>query len=164
MGPKEQLCLFSPIGSTAMSNHYVMAGVHTTKHSGGASQPPSSLNKEDDGGGRVKKKRKKKDKRERGLGGEEVVGRDSTKPKKRKQDKEAMMVTLRKNKDSKEGKERREPRIKGKDGRKGSGAELKNVGGKEVGAAVRPIKVPGKRGRKPKVLPPVSKNEGIVLL
>lgn len=171
VGPKEQLCLFSPISSTAMSNHYVMAGAHTTKHSGGAPRPPSSLNNEDDGGGRVKKKRKKKDKRERDLGGEEVAGKESTKPKKRKQDKEAVVVTLRKNKESKEGRERREPRIKGKDVRKGSGAELKNVvGGKEAGAAVgpkaaqRPIKVPGKRGRKPKVLPPVSTNEGTVLV
>lgn len=173
VGPKDQLRLFTPVGSTASSNRYAMAGAHATKHSGGAPQPPSSLNEEDDGGGRVKKKRKKKDKRERYKGGGEVVGRESSKPKKRKEEKEALVVTLRKSKESKEGKERREPRTKGKEGRKGSGTELKNVaGGKEAGAAVAPrpaqvpVKVPGKRGRKPKVkvLPPVSTNEGTVLM
>lgn len=171
VGPKDQLRLLTPMGSTATSNHYAIAGAHATKHSGGAPRPPSSLNEEDDGGGSVKKKRKKKNKRERDKGGGEVGGRESSKPKKRKEEKETMVVRLRKSKESKEGKERREPRTKGKEGRKGSGTELKNVaGGKEAGAAVAPrtaqvpVKVPGKRGRKPKVLPPVSTNEGTVLM
>lgn len=170
VGPKDQLRLLTPMGSTATSNHYAIAGAHATKHSGGAPRPPSSLNEDDDGGGSVKKKRKKKYKRERDKGGGEVGGRESSKPKKRKEEKETMVIRLRKSKESKEGKERRE-RTKGKEGQKGSGTELKNVAaGKEAGAAVAPrttqvpIKVPGKRGRKPKVLPPVFTNEGTVLM
>ncbi|XP_056259437.1 chromodomain-helicase-DNA-binding protein 6 isoform X2 [Seriola aureovittata] len=166
VGPKDQLRLLTPVGSTATSNHCAAAGAHATKHSEGAPRPPSSLSEEDDGGGggRVKKKRKKKDKREREKGGgEEREERESSKPKKRKDEKEATtVVTLRK------GKERKERRTKGKDGRKEGGADAKNaVGGKASGAAVAPgpaqvpVKVPGKRGRKPKikVLPPVPTNQ-----
>ncbi|XP_070759561.1 chromodomain-helicase-DNA-binding protein 6 [Enoplosus armatus] len=170
VGPKDQLRLLTPVGSTATSNHCVAAGAPAAKHSGGAPRPPSSLSEEDDGGGggRVKKKRKKKDKREREKGGGEGGDRESSKPKKRKEEKEAMVVTLRKSKEPKEGKERKERRTKGKEGRKVSRTELKNVaGGKTAGAAVAPgpaqvpVKVPGKRGRKPKVkvLPPVPTNQ-----
>ncbi|XP_075938173.1 chromodomain-helicase-DNA-binding protein 6 isoform X1 [Anarhichas minor] len=148
VGSKDRLRLLTPVGSTT-SNHSAADGA--AKHS--APRPPSSLSEEDDGGGggRVKKKRKKKDKRER-----EVEERESSKPKKRKEEKEATAVSLRRSKEPKEGKERRS---KGKEARK----ELKNVsGGKPSGAPVAPgplapVKVPGKRGRKPKVkvLPPV---------
>ncbi|KAE8298782.1 Chromodomain-helicase-DNA-binding protein 6 [Larimichthys crocea] len=167
VGPKDQLRLLTPVGSTATSNHCTVAGAHASKHSGGAPRPPSSLSEEDDGGGggRVKKKRKKKDKREREKGGGEGGERESSKPKKRKEEKEATtVVTLRKSKEPKEpkeGRERKERRTKGKEGRK----ELKNVaGGKSAGAPVPaqvPVKVPGKRGRKPKVkvLPPVPTNQ-----
>lgn len=169
VGPKDQLRLLTPVGSTATSNHCTAAGAHATKLSGGAPRPPSSLSEEDDGGGggRVKKKRKKKDKREREKGGGEVEERESSKPKKRRDEKEATVVTLRKSKEPKESKERRERRTKGKEGR--SGGDLKNVaGGKTSGAAVAPgpaqvpVKVPGKRGRKPKikVLPPIPTNQG----
>ncbi|XP_035517364.1 chromodomain-helicase-DNA-binding protein 6 [Morone saxatilis] len=170
VGPKDQLRLLTPVGSTATSNHCAAAGAHASKHSGGAPRPPSSLSEEDDGGGggRVKKKRKKKDKREREKGGGDVGETESSKPKKRKEEKEVTVVTLRKSKEPKEGKERKDRRTKGKEGRKGSGTELKNVaGGKAAGAAVAPgpaqvpVKVPGKRGRKPKVkvLPPVPTNQ-----
>ncbi|XP_027135494.1 chromodomain-helicase-DNA-binding protein 6 isoform X3 [Larimichthys crocea] len=167
VGPKDQLRLLTPVGSTATSNHCTVAGAHASKHSGGAPRPPSSLSEEDDGGGggRVKKKRKKKDKREREKGGGEGGERESSKPKKRKEEKEATtVVTLRKSKEPKEpkeGRERKERRTKGKEGRK----ELKNVaGGKSAVAPVPaqvPVKVPGKRGRKPKVkvLPPVPTNQ-----
>nr|XP_046240987.1 chromodomain-helicase-DNA-binding protein 6 isoform X2 [Scatophagus argus] len=160
VGPKDQLRLLTPVGSTATSNHCAVAGAHAAKHSGGAPRPPSSLSEEDDGGGggegggRVKKKRKKKDKREREKGGGEAGERESSKPKKRKEEKQATTaVTLRKSKEPKESKERKEYRTKGKEGRKGSGAELKNVAGGKVapGPAQVPVKVPGKRGRKPKV-------------
>ncbi|XP_060926010.1 chromodomain-helicase-DNA-binding protein 6 [Limanda limanda] len=165
LGPRDQLRLISPVGSTATSNHCTAAGAHATRHSGGAPRPPSSVSEEDDGGGggRVRKKRKKKDKRqwERGT----VEERDSSKPKKRKDEKQAMVVTLRKSKEPKEGKERRERRSKGKEGRKESGADVKSVpAGKmaavAAGAAQVPVKVPGRRGRKPKVkiLPPVPTN------
>ncbi|KAM9361231.1 chromodomain-helicase-DNA-binding protein 6 [Symphorus nematophorus] len=170
VGPKDQLRLLTPVGSTATSNHCTLAGAHAAKHSGGAPRPPSSLSEEDDGGGggRVKKKRKKKDKREREKGGGEGGERESSKPKKRKEDKEATVVTLRKSKEPKEGKERKERRTKGKEGRKGGGTELKNVAGGKVavatvapGPAQVPVKVPRKRGRKPKVkvLPPVPTNQ-----
>ncbi|XP_076600782.1 chromodomain-helicase-DNA-binding protein 6 isoform X1 [Chaetodon auriga] len=166
VGPKDQLRLLTPVGSTATSNHCGVAGAHAIKHSGGAPRPPSSLSEEDDGGGggRVKKKRKKKDKREREKGGGEVEERESSKPKKRKEEKEATTVTLRKSKEPKEAKERKERRTKGKDGRKDNGTELKTVvRSKRESAQLAPepaqvpVKVPGKRGRKPKVkvLPPV---------
>ncbi|XP_035007174.2 chromodomain-helicase-DNA-binding protein 6 isoform X1 [Hippoglossus stenolepis] len=166
LGPRDQLRLISPVGSTATSNHCTAAGAHATRHSGGAPRPPSSMSEEDDGGGggRVKKKRKKKDKRQWERG--DVEERESSKPKKRKDEKQAMVVTLRKSKEPKEGKERRERRSKGKEGRKESGADLKNVpAGKmaavAAGAVQVPVKVPGRRGRKPKVkiLPPVPTNQ-----
>ncbi|CAK6977756.1 chromodomain-helicase-DNA-binding protein 6 [Scomber scombrus] len=179
VGPKDQLRLLTPVGSTATSNHCTVAGAHAAKHSGGAPRPPSSLSEEDDGGGgggRVKKKRKKKDKRGREKGGGgggvvvEVEERESSKPKKRKEEKEAAttVVTLRKCAEPKEVKERKERRTKGREGRKESVTEIKNVTGrKSAGAAVAPgpaavpVKVPGKRGRKPKVkiLPPVPTNQ-----
>ncbi|XP_063765974.1 chromodomain-helicase-DNA-binding protein 6 isoform X2 [Eleginops maclovinus] len=157
VGPKDQLRLLTPVGSTATSNHCVAAGAHAAKHSGGAPRPPSSLSEEDDGGGggRVKKKRKKKDKREREKGRGEAEERESTKPKKRREERLTTVVTLRKSKEPKEGKERKERRTKGKEGR----TELKTVaGGRTTAVTVAvPVKVPGKRGRKPKVkiLPPV---------
>lgn len=166
VGPNDQLHLLTPVGSTATSNHYTVAGAHATKRSGGALQ----ANEEDDGGGRVKKKRKKKDKREWGREETESEGRDSSKPKKRKDEREPLVVTLRRNKEPKESKGRREPRSRAQEGRKGNETPLKNVpGGREAGAAEvprpapAPVKVPGKRGRKPKVkvLPPVSTNEGM---
>uniref|UniRef100_A0AAQ5YT22 DNA helicase n=1 Tax=Amphiprion ocellaris TaxID=80972 RepID=A0AAQ5YT22_AMPOC len=157
VGPKDQLRLLTPVGSTATSNHCVAAGVHATKH--GVPRPPSSLSEEDDGGGggRVKKKRKKKDKKEWEKAGEGEE-KESSKPKKRKEEK-VPTVTLRKSKEPKEGKERRG---KGKEGRKDSRAELKaKTAGVTSGAAQVPIKVPGKRGRKPKikVLPPLPTNQ-----
>uniref|UniRef100_UPI0037E89DC5 chromodomain-helicase-DNA-binding protein 6 isoform X2 n=1 Tax=Semicossyphus pulcher TaxID=241346 RepID=UPI0037E89DC5 len=174
VGPKDQLRLLTPVGSTATSNHCAASGAHATKRSGGAPRPPSSLSEEDDGGGggggRVKKKRRKKDKRERERGAE-AADRESSKPKKRKEEKEATVVTLRRSKEPKEpkeGKEKRERRTKGKEGRKESRTELKNVtGGRAAGgqvasgAAQVPVKVPGKRGRKPKVkvLPPLPPNQ-----
>ncbi|KAM3622048.1 uncharacterized protein V6R79_019762 [Siganus canaliculatus] len=181
VGTKDQLRLLTPVGSTATSNHCTVATVHaTTKHSGGAPRPPSSLSEEDDGGGggRVKKKRKKKDKRERekggggGGGGGEAAAvaaeRESSKPKKRKEEnQEAPVVSFRRSKEPRESKERKDHRTKRKEGRKGSGAELKNAAGGRgaavaPGPAPAPVKVPGKRGRKPKVkvLPPVPPSEG----
>ncbi|KAK2915525.1 chromodomain-helicase-DNA-binding protein 6 isoform X2 [Channa argus] len=170
VGPKDQLRLLTPVGTTAMSNNCAAAGAHSTKHSGGAPRPPSSLSEEDDGGGggRVRKKRKKKDKREREKGVAEVEERESSKPKKRKEEKQAVVVTLRKSKEPKEGRERKERRTKGKEGKKERGADLKNVAvGKTPGTTVAPglshvpVKVPGKRGRKPKIkiLPPVPTNQ-----
>ncbi|XP_029007835.1 chromodomain-helicase-DNA-binding protein 6 isoform X2 [Betta splendens] len=174
VGTKDQLRLLTPVGSTATSNHCAAAA----KRSGGAPRPPSSLSEEDDGGGggRVKKKRKKKDKRERERGGGGAVEedeRESSRPKKRKEGREALVVTLRKTrepKEVKEAKERKERRTKGRESRKESGADLKNVAaGRAAGPAVAPgppqvpVKVPGKRGRKPKikVLPPVPASQGL---
>ncbi|XP_022060688.2 chromodomain-helicase-DNA-binding protein 6 isoform X1 [Acanthochromis polyacanthus] len=157
VGPKDQLRLLTPVGSTATSNHCAAAGVHTAKH--GAPRPPSSLSEEDDGGGggRVKKKRKKKDRKEWEKVGEGEE-KESSKPKKRKEEKVAT-VTLRK---SKEPKERKERRGKGKEGRKDSRAELKAKTAAVASVAAQvPVKVPGKRGRKPKikVLPPLPTNQ-----
>ncbi|TDH13447.1 hypothetical protein EPR50_G00034810 [Perca flavescens] len=165
LGPKDKLRLLTPVGGTAPPNHCAgAAGAPAAKHSGGAARPPSSLSEEDDGGGggggggRVKKKRKKKDKREREKGGVEAEERESSKPKKRKEEKVAAtttVVTLRK-----EPRERKKGRTKG--------TELKKMAvGKAPGATVAPgpaqlpVKVPGKRGRKPKikVLPPVPPNQ-----
>lgn len=166
VGPNDQLHLLTPVGSTATSNHYTIAGAHATTQSGGAPQP----NEEDDGGGRVKKKRKKKSRREWGREEGESEGRDSSKPKRRKEEREPLVVTLRRNKEPKDSKGRREPRTRVQEARKGNETQLRNVpGAREAGAAElprpapAPVKVPGKRGRKPKVkvLPPASTNEGI---
>lgn len=133
------------------------------------------MSEEDDGGGggRVKKKRKKKDKREWEKAGVECEEKESSKPKKRREEKEPIVVSLRKSKEpkeAKEGKERKERRTKGKEGRTESETVLRNASGvKTPGAAVSPgpaqmpVKVPGKRGRKPKVkvLPPVPSNQGL---
>lgn len=172
-GPKDQLRLLTPVGSTTTSNHCTATVAHTTKHSGGAPRPPSSLSEEDDGGGggRVKKKRKKKDKQE----WERVVveDRESSKPKRRRDEREVTVVTLRKSKEPKQGKEKKDRRSKGKECKKERGAGLKNVAIEKLcvatgpaqtsdGVAQVPIKVPGKRGRKPKVkiLPPLPANQG----
>lgn len=167
VGPNDQLHLLTTGGSTATSNHYTITGAHGTRQPGGAVQP----NEEEDGGGRGKKKRKKKDRREWDIEGDREGRDSSSKPKKRKEEREPLVVTLRRNKESKEGKGRREPRARGQDGRKGNETQLKNVaGGREAGAAEAPpaahtpVKVPGKRGRKPKVkvLPSGPSNEGRV--
>lgn len=176
VGTKDHLRLLTPVGITASSSHYAMAGANTTKHSGEASRLPSPINEDDNGGGRVKKKRKKKGNRERNKQFSKLVGRKMTKPKNRKEEKESLVVKLRKGKEPMVvnepmvGKEGRKPRTKGKEGKNGCGTELKNIAGStEAGAAMAPrpgqgpVKLPGKRGRKPKVLPPVSTNEGTVL-
>ncbi|XP_072237540.1 chromodomain-helicase-DNA-binding protein 6 isoform X2 [Leuresthes tenuis] len=166
VGPKDQLRLLTPVGSTATSNHCTPAA----KHAGGAPRAPSALSEEDDGGGggRVKKKRKKKDKREWEKGAAQVEEKESNKPKKRKEERAATVLTLRRSKEPKEGKERKERRTKGKEGRKECETGLRNVGGGKASGPARapgpaqvPVKVPGKRGRKPKVkvLPPVPANQ-----
>ncbi|XP_061788444.1 chromodomain-helicase-DNA-binding protein 6 isoform X5 [Nerophis lumbriciformis] len=153
VGTKDQLRLLAPVSSTTMSNH-------CAKSAAGAPQLPSSLSEEDDGGGggRVRKKRKKKDKRGQGQCEERI-------PKKQKQEREATLVTLSK---SNIPKGRRECRTKGR-GRSADGpTELKHVakrkalcGHATAGPAVVPVKVPGKRGRKPKIkiLPPLPDNQ-----
>ncbi|XP_034021847.1 chromodomain-helicase-DNA-binding protein 6 [Thalassophryne amazonica] len=160
VGPKDQLRLLTSVGTTATSNHCTVTGAYNAKHAGGGGrpitpQPPSSLSEEDDGGGggRVKKKRKKKDRREREKGGGEGEQRESSKPKKRREEKESLVVTLRQSKEPK----------KSKDRRKESGPEPKHVAG--AAAALVPaevlVKVPAKRGRKPKIkiLPPLPTNQ-----
>ncbi|XP_076003529.1 chromodomain-helicase-DNA-binding protein 6 isoform X3 [Genypterus blacodes] len=171
VGPKDQLRLLTPVGATTISNHCTVAGVYNTKRSGGgggavAPQPSSSLSEEDDGGGgsRVKKKRKKKDKREREIAGGQGEERGSSKPKKRKEEKVAMtvVVTSRKSKEPKKAKERRERRADGRESRKESGAaKVSAVASRQVET---PVKVPAKRGRKPKVkiLPPVPPHQAPV--
>uniref|UniRef100_A0A3Q4HM05 Chromodomain helicase DNA binding protein 6 n=1 Tax=Neolamprologus brichardi TaxID=32507 RepID=A0A3Q4HM05_NEOBR len=134
VGTKDQLRLLTPVGSTVTSNHCTTSGVHAAKHSGGAPRPPSSMSEEDDGGGggRVKKKRKKKDKREWEKAGVECEEKESSKPKKRREEREPIVVSLRKSKEpkeAKEGKERKERRTKGKEGRTESETVLKNVSG-----------------------------------
>ncbi|XP_053723413.1 chromodomain-helicase-DNA-binding protein 6-like isoform X1 [Synchiropus splendidus] len=169
VGPKDQLCLITPVGSSLMSNHCSASGTHTSKHLLGGPRPPSSFSEEDDGGGggRVKKKRKKKDKRECTIGGGEVgTDRESIRPKKRREEdvKEETVVTLRKSKVLKEGRERKERRTKGREDSRETPKEVKNVISRKSAASSLtsgqvqvPIRVPGKRGRKPKVkiLPPV---------
>lgn len=117
----------------------------------------------------MKKKRKKKDKRQWEKVDTEEEEKESSKPKKQKEEKETTVLTLRRSKEPKEGKERKERRTKGKGCRKESTTDLRNVAGGKTpeptvasGAAQVPVKVPGKRGRKPKVkvLSPVIANQG----
>ncbi|XP_024124936.1 chromodomain-helicase-DNA-binding protein 6 isoform X4 [Oryzias melastigma] len=162
VGPKDQLCLLSPVGSSAGSNHCATARVSAAKHSGRAPPPASALSEEDDGGGgaKVKKKRKKKEKEREKAEGE----RTDSKPKKRKEQHEGMVLTLRRSKEVKEHKEQNQRRTKGKDGRRDSGTpqgkgENRKIPRHAVGLGSTPgsVKVPGKRGRKPKIkvlLPP----------
>lgn len=118
----------------------------------------------------MKKKRKKKDKRQWEKVEAEEEEKESSKPKRQKEEKETTVLTLRRSKETKEGKERKERRTKGKGSRKESGADPRNAaGGKtsEPPVASGPVpvlvKIPGKRGRKPKVkvLPPVPANQGL---
>ncbi|KAM4740306.1 LOW QUALITY PROTEIN: chromodomain-helicase-DNA-binding protein 6 [Anableps anableps] len=167
---KDQLRILTPVGSTSTANHCATVGVHAARHSTGAPRSHTSLTEEDEGGGggRVKKKRKKKDKRQWEKVDAEEEEKESSKPKKQKEEKETTVLTLRRSKEPKEGKERKERRTKGKGGRKESGTDSRNVAGGKIselatasGPAQVPVKVPGKRGRKPKVkvLPPVPANQ-----
>ncbi|KAK7915970.1 hypothetical protein WMY93_011731 [Mugilogobius chulae] len=155
VGPKDQLRLLAPVGSSATSNHCTA----TIR----ASNP---LTREDDdgGGGRVKKKRKKKDKRDKSGDLEEEQSRGSSKPKKRKEEKERgpTLVVLSPRK-SKEPKEKKEKKSKNKDVRKDNGTGVRHLNVVGPGVTVAPIKIPGKRGRKPKIkiLPPIPPGQGL---
>ncbi|XP_077385171.1 chromodomain-helicase-DNA-binding protein 6 isoform X2 [Festucalex cinctus] len=147
----QQLRILAPVGG--LSNH---CKAPTLVVAAAAPRPPSSLSEEDDGGGggdRVRKKRKKKDKRERGEGDD---GANVKKPKQAQ-----AVVTVLPNK-------RRERRTKGSgDAVPDTRAELKHGARRKITCAPPtaamplpsevPVKVPGKRGRKPKIkiLPPL---------
>ncbi|XP_049590182.1 chromodomain-helicase-DNA-binding protein 6 isoform X3 [Syngnathus scovelli] len=150
VGSKDQLRLLAPVGS--LSNHCKAPALVVAA----TPRPPSSLSEEDDDGGgavgRVRKKRKKKDKRER------AEGDNRASVKKRKQAREVPVVTVLPNK-------RKESRTKGRgDTTPDDRAELKHDAGRKNASAPTavpvpsevPVKVPGKRGRKPKIkiLPP----------
>ncbi|XP_051932223.1 chromodomain-helicase-DNA-binding protein 6 isoform X3 [Hippocampus zosterae] len=159
VGSKDQLRLLAPVGG--LSNHCKAPALVVAA---AAPRPPSSLSEEDDGGGggggggRVRKKRKKKDKREREEGG------DQASVKKRKHAKEAPVTTLLPNK-------RTERRSKGRvDAAPDAQAELKQATRRKNTCAPNPpmpvpsevpVKVPGKRGRKPKIkiLPPLPPHQ-----
>ncbi|XP_055078132.1 chromodomain-helicase-DNA-binding protein 6 isoform X2 [Periophthalmus magnuspinnatus] len=156
VGSKDQLRLLTPVGSSATSNHCAA----TIR----ASKPLNQEEDDDDngGGGRVKKKRKKKDKRER-IGDVEEEQRGSSKPKKRKEEKErGPTVVVLSPRKAKEPKERKERKSKTKEARKDNGTGVRHVNAVGPGAAVAPIKIPGKRGRKPKIkiLPPIPPGQG----
>ncbi|XP_008406537.1 chromodomain-helicase-DNA-binding protein 6 isoform X3 [Poecilia reticulata] len=169
VGSKDQLRILTPVGSTSTANHCAAVSVH-------AARSHASLNEEDEGGGggRVKKKRKKKDKRQWEKVDAEEEEKESNKPKRQKEEKETTVLTLRRSKEpkegkeGKEGKERKERRTKGKGSRKESGADPRNAAGGKTseppaasGPVPVPVKIPGKRGRKPKVkvVPPVPANQ-----
>ncbi|XP_038153467.1 chromodomain-helicase-DNA-binding protein 6 isoform X3 [Cyprinodon tularosa] len=164
VGSKDQLRILTPVGSSSAANHCAAVGVvHTAKHTAGAPRSHASISEEDEGGGggRVKKKRKKKDKTQWEKVGAEEEEKESSKPKKQKEEREATPVlTLRRSKEPKEGKDRKERRTKGKAGRKDGGTDPRNAVKTPEPSAV-PVKVPGKRGRKPKVkvLPPAATNQ-----
>ncbi|CAL9703990.1 unnamed protein product [Knipowitschia caucasica] len=158
VGPKDQLRLLTPVGSSASSNHRTA----TIK----ASLPLKQVDDDDGGGGRVKKKRKKKDKRDKAADvGDEQKG--GGKPKRRKEEKErgpaVLVLSPRKSKQPKDGKERKERKFKKKDARKDNGAGVIHVNTVGAGVTVAPIKIPGKRGRKPKIkiLPPIPPSQGV---
>lgn len=165
VGSKDQLRILTPVGSSSAANHCAAVGVvHTARHTAGAPRSHASISEEDEGGGggRVKKKRKKKDKTQWEKVGAEEEEKESSKPKKQKEEREATPVlTLRRSKEPKEGKDRKERRTKGKAGRKDGGTDPRNAVKTPEPSAV-PVKVPGKRGRKPKVkvLPPAATNQG----
>ena len=139
LGPKDQLRLLSPVGATVTTNHIAAPAGHAPRHSGRGSD-------EEDGGGgragaRVKKKRKKKEKREK-----EKEERESRKPKKRREEKER----------EKEVETTPPLSRRWKEGRKASQrVELKRAAERKDLSQV-PVKVPAKRGRKPKIkiIPP----------
>ncbi|XP_068171397.1 chromodomain-helicase-DNA-binding protein 6 isoform X2 [Antennarius striatus] len=168
VGPKDQLQLVTPVGGTATSNHCIVVDGHASNNSGRTLRHSSSLSEDDDdeggeGRGKLKKKRKKKDKIEWEKERRDGREKETSTLKKRKKEKE--MVTPRRSKELNQSKEKKGHRTKGKEGKKWSGIEMKSVAwGKAAAGTVvapEPAKVPGKRGRKPKikVLPPLPMNE-----
>ncbi|XP_056157872.1 chromodomain-helicase-DNA-binding protein 6 [Lampris incognitus] len=150
LGPKDQLRLISPVGvAKETTNHCTAAVAQVSKRpEGGERGGASSLSEDDDagGGGRVRKKRKKKDKREKGGGNE----RESTKPKKRRE--ERAPTPTRRGKDSKEPKKAKEQKESRRDGKRAG--EVKPPAAPPPPSAELPVKVPAKRGRKPKAKVP----------
>ncbi|XP_061542774.1 chromodomain-helicase-DNA-binding protein 6 isoform X3 [Phycodurus eques] len=146
---KDQLRLLAPVGG--VSNHCKAPAAAAA-----ALRPLSSLSEEDDGGGggRVRKKRKKKDKRERGEGDDRAVA-----AKKHKQDREALPDKRKESRTKVRGDAALDNRTELKQGarRKSTCAPTATM---PLSTDV-PVKVPGKRGRKPKIkiLPPLPPHQ-----
>ncbi|XP_057701605.1 chromodomain-helicase-DNA-binding protein 6 isoform X1 [Corythoichthys intestinalis] len=155
VGPKEQLRLLAPVGG--LSNH-CKAPALLVAATPPAPRPPSSLSEEDDagGGGRVRKKRKKKEKRE------SLEDDDADAAKKRKPGRGTPIDGAGPNK-----KRRTKARVDADPGARSEiphGARRKNTCTPSVTlplSAEVPVKIPGKRGRKPKIkiLPPLPPHQ-----
>lgn len=144
-----------------------MAGANATKHSGERSRLPFPINEEDSGADRVQEKRKKKGNGERN---KHLSKFSMAKPRKHKEEKRSLVLKPTRSKEMITSTKARNPWTKAKEGKNGCCTVLKKIAvSAAAGGAValRPgqlsVKVPGKRGRKPKVVPPMSSNKGTVL-
>lgn len=144
-----------------------MAGATATKHSGETSQLPFPINEEDSGADRLQEKRKKKGSGERS---KHFSKFSMTKPRKHKEDKRSLVLKPTRSKELMTSTKARNPWTKAKEAKNGCCTVLKNIAVSAAAGgalALRPgqmsVKVPGKRGRKPKVVPPASSNKGTVL-
>lgn len=145
-----------------------MAGANATKHSAETSQLAFPINEEDSGADGVHEKRKKKGNSERN---KHLSKFSMTKPRKHKEEKRSLVLKPTRSKELIQSTKARNPWTKAKEGKNGCCTVLKNIAVSAAAAggaiALRPgqmsVKVPGKRGRKPKVVPPMSPNKGTVL-
>lgn len=144
-----------------------MAGATATKHSGETSQLPFPINEEDGGADRLQEKRKKKGNGERN---KHFSKFSMAKPRKHKEEKRSLGLKPTRSKELITSTKARNPWTKAKEAKNGCCTVLKNIAVSAAAGgaiALRPgpvsVKVPGKRGRKPKVVPPISSNKGRVL-
>lgn len=144
-----------------------MAGANATKHSAETSQLAFPINEEDRSPDGVHEKRKKKGNSERN---KHFSKFSMTKPGKHKEEKRSLVLKPTRSKELIQSTKAKNPWTKAKEGKNGCCTVLKNIAvSAATGGAIalRPgqmsVKVPGKRGRKPKVVPPISPNKGTVL-
>lgn len=144
-----------------------MAGANATKHSAETSQLAFPINEEDRSPDGVHEKRKKKGNSERN---KHFSKFSMTKPGKHKEEKRSIVLKPTRSKELIQSTKAKNPWTKAKEGKNGCCTVLKNIAvSAATGGAIalRPgqmsVKVPGKRGRKPKVVPPISPNKGTVL-
>lgn len=144
-----------------------MAGANATKHSGEPSQLPFPVNEEDSGADRAQEKRKKKGSSERNKHFSKFVGQKMTNQRSQKEEKRSLVLKPTRSKELISSTKAKNPWTKGKEGKNGCCAVLKMSATAGAAISLRPgqmsIKVAGKRGRKPKVVTPISPNKGTVL-
>lgn len=144
-----------------------MAGTNATKHSAETSQLSFPINEEDNSADGVHEKRKKKGNSERN---KHLSKFSMAKPKKHKEENRSIVLKPTRSKELIQSTKAKNPWTKAKEAKNGCCTVLKNIAVSATAGgtiALRPgqlsVKVPGKRGRKPKVVPPIPPNKGTML-